>query len=81
MLGTKLMGYFIEWCETHNPRVAGVAYEDAVIRYDHGEENVHFIAERSPHLNLYVGINCKLLQAVDPVLDAAIQRVEDASVF
>ena len=31
LIGNKLIGYFIEWCDTPHQRQSGVAYKDAII--------------------------------------------------
>ena len=68
--------------------VAGVAHPDCILLYDfEGKPVVHMKdkkdndgnvvqSARCASANLYVGIERNLLDAVDPVLDAAISRLE-----
>ena len=76
MLGTKLLTYFTEWCETASPRRPGVAFLDCVYHYDVNDVNVTFARSRSPENNIYLGIRANLLSGRDPVLEAATQRVQ-----
>jgi len=74
LLGNRLIGYFIEWCDTPHQRQSGVAYADAIILYDQGNKPLVFAKTRSPANNIYVGFTRNLLTAVDPVLKAAVER-------
>ncbi len=74
----KVISYFTEWCDQPLERARGVAYKDCVILYDCGAENVSFQRRRSPGGNIYTGILRTLLDAVDPVLKAALLRLQKA---
>ena len=76
LLGNKLISYFIEWCETPFVGTPGVAYTDCVIVYDVEGKPVTFLKDRSAHHNIYLGIRSNVLLGVDPVLKAAVQRVQ-----
>jgi hypothetical protein len=76
LLGNKLIGYFIEWCDTPHQRQSGVAYKDAIILYDIDNKPLVFAKERSARNNIYVGFARNLLTAVDPTLNAAILRTQ-----
>ena len=78
LLGNKLISYFIEWCETPTPRVAGVAYLDTLYLYDEGGRNITFLSERKPDHNLYLGIRHPVCANLDPVLSDAIAKVQKA---
>jgi hypothetical protein len=71
---SKLLPYFIEWCETPQPQQRGVAYRDAIVVYDENGRTVTHKRFRSPDLNIYIGVPCKILGAIDPVLHAAMQE-------
>ena len=51
LMGTKLMGYFIEWCQRPTKRIKGNAYQDAAVRYNDDDPNmpiVEYLKTRSP---------------------------------
>ncbi|CAK0792945.1 unnamed protein product, partial [Prorocentrum cordatum] len=75
LLSSKIMSYFIEWCSQDTMRSAGVAYEDCIVKYDVLGSPVTFSSERSPENSVYIGIRSQLL-STDPVLDAAVARVQ-----
>ena len=76
LMQNKLISFFIQWCDTPMVRSKGVCYEDAVYLYDVDGQNISFRSERSPDHNVYLGIRCTLLDGVDPVLKAAMDRVQ-----
>ena len=71
----KALKLFSVFCNTPKPDNGGVAYKDCVVEYDEEDTPARFVKTRSPSANVYVGIHHKLLQGVDPVLEAALQRV------
>ena len=75
LMGTKLISLMIEWCETPKPACKGVAYSDFAYLYDKDGKTLLPLSNRRPQNNIYVGIRRNLLDTVDPVLDAAIDRV------
>ena len=84
----KSMPFLSEWCVTPKNAVAGVAHTDCILLYDYGGKPVVYLKDkkdaegrviesaRKASANLYVGIERNLLDAVDPVLQAAIDRLE-----
>ena len=74
----KLITKFAEWCGQPMARSRGAAYKDCVLVYDEGEATVSFKPQRAPHLNIYVRIPHNLLSAVDPALEAALERLQQA---
>ena len=76
LLANKLMPYFVEWCRTESPRTKGVAYLDCAYLYDTDSKNVSFLHGRTPSQNIYLGFASTLLDAVDPVLRAAKERLQ-----
>ena len=76
LLGTKLMQYIIEWCNMPSKKANAFAFLDCCYKFDTKGGNVEFLPTRSPDHDIYLGVPCKLLGPVDPVLDAAISRCE-----
>ncbi len=77
LLNPKVLTFFTEWCGEPDPRVSAVAYTDISVVYDQDGIPVSFLDKRSPDNNIYIGVRSALLGAVDPVLEAALQRVQD----
>ena len=74
----KLLTKFTEWCGEPMARSRGVAYRDCVVLYDKDGAPVTFAPERKADLNVYVKVSHDLLQAVDPSLQSALERLERA---
>ncbi len=76
LLSGKLVPYLTEWCATDPPREKGIAFSDCSYHYDPNGENVIFRTRRSASNDIHLGIRYALLGGIDPVLQAAIDRVE-----
>ena len=72
----KVIPFWNTWCEHPVTRARAVAYADCVLFYDTAHGTVYFSKTRSPMDNVYIGITRKLLDAVDPVLEAQGCRVQ-----
>ena len=84
----RILPFLSEWCMKPKQAVAGVAHPDCILLYDSEGKPVVYLKDkkddkgqviesaRSASANLYVGIERNLLDAVDPVLEAAIDRLE-----
>lgn len=84
----KIIPFLSEWCVTPKTAVAGVAHPDCILLYDSEGKPVVYLKDkkddegkvvesaRSASANLYVGIERNLVDDVDPVLEAAIGRLE-----
>ena len=84
----KIIPFLSEWCMTPKKARCGCVFKDCIVYYDvddkpmvyqaderdHAGRKLH--AARSPSANLYVGIERTLLDKVDPVLQAAMDRLE-----
>ena len=74
----KVIAKFTEWCNQPMQRAKGMAYADCALLYDSNGQNISFLTSRSPHRNIYTAIPHNLLADVDPVLEAAITRLQKA---
>lgn len=75
LLSGKIVKLFAEFCNTPKPQNKGVAYADTVYLYDTAQAITDFPKARSSAPNIYVGIRHRLLDGVDPVLQATVQRL------
>jgi hypothetical protein len=71
LMGTVLISYLIEWCETMDVRRPGVAYLDTCVVYESGSKNTA-VVPKSPTANVYMNIPHSLL---DPVLEASAENL------
>ena len=75
----KSIAYFNEWCDTELNVTLGAAYKEAVVRHDQDErKTITHKKTRSLWDNLYFGIMRNLLDAINPAVEAAVQRVTKA---
>ena len=75
----KSIGYFNEWCDTELNVTPGASYKEAVVLHDQDErKTITHKKTRSLWNNLYFGIRGNLLDAIDPEVEAAVQRVTRA---
>ena len=74
----KSLGFFNEWCQTEYVRASAVAYKDCVVVYDQDGAHVSHKRTRSPWDNIYFGIMRNTITALDPVLNAAIAKLNTA---
>jgi len=74
----KSLGFFNEWCQTEYVRASAVAYKDCVVVYDQDGAHVTHKKTRSPWDNIYFGIMRNTLTGLDPVLNAAIEKLNTA---
>ena len=75
----RLLNKFAEWCGQDMDRTKGVAFKDCVVLYDVAEDTpITFSNSRAASNNIYVKIQHDLLRAVDPVLMAAVGRLQKA---
>ena len=84
----RILPFLSEWCMTPKQAVAGVAHPDCILLYDVEGKAVVYLKDkknekgevlesaRSASANIYVGIERSLLDAVDPVMETAIARLE-----
>ena len=84
---SKIIPFLSEWCMTPKAAQAGIADKDCIILYDVDGMPVKYLQDkvneagqtvsaRTSAQNLYIGIERTLLDAVDPVLQAAMDRLE-----
>jgi hypothetical protein len=64
LMDERIISYIIEWCDTPDRRVPGIAYNDTCVLYDTNGRNVLMVT-RGPERNVYLRIQHGLL---DPVL-------------
>jgi len=79
---TNILPFIVEWCETADRRVAGVAYEDVTVLYDVrlGADvcPVKFSAA-SPSNNVFIRVPHKLnvpVTLTDPVIQTALEELK-----
>ena len=73
LLGEKLIGYVIEWCETEAQMQPGCCYADTCVLYDAGPGSIVSHVKKGPSNNVYVRIPHPLL---DPVSQSNQERLQ-----
>jgi hypothetical protein len=73
LLSKTLITYYIEWCDTPDPRIPGFALTDSCFVFDNGNEHIKFVSKSADN-NIYLYLPHSLR---DPVLEECSKRLEE----
>ena len=73
LLSKTLITYYIEWCDTPDPRIPGFALADSCFVFDSGDEHIKFVSKSADN-NIYLYLPHSLR---DPVLEECSKRLEE----